>query len=77
LQLEEIKLDLIEKQFKNTTDKATADALREQFLIQQSIVDAYNEEIKTRQQVEPTILVNEKEKAKLLQKEYLTLLQHK
>ena len=49
LQLEEIKLDLIEKQFKNTTDKATADALREQFLIQQSIVDAYNEEIKTRQ----------------------------
>ena len=70
LQLEEIKLDLIEKQFKNTTDKATADALREQFLIQQSIVDAYNEEIKTRQQVAPTILVNEKEKAKLLQKEF-------
>lgn len=49
IQQEEVKLALIEKQFKNTTDKATADALREQFLIQQSIVDAYNEEIKTRQ----------------------------
>jgi hypothetical protein len=49
IQQEEVKLALIEKQFKNTTDKATVDALREQFLIQQSIVDAYNEEIKTRQ----------------------------
>jgi tape measure domain-containing protein len=71
LQLEEIKLDLIEKQFKNTTDKATADALREQFLIQQSIVDAYNEEIKTRQaaSVIPPI-EDEKAKAKLLKQEY-------
>jgi len=70
IQQEEIKLDLIEKQFKNTTDKATADALREQFLIQQSVVDAYKEEIKTREQANPEIIVNEKEKAKLLQKEY-------
>ncbi len=70
IQQEEIKLDLIEKQFKNTTDKATADALREQFLIQQSVVDAYKEEIKIREQANPEIIVNEKEKAKLLQKEY-------
>jgi len=70
IQQEEIKLDLIEKQFKNTTDKATADALREKYLIQQSIVDAYKEEIKTREQVDPAVIVNEKEKAKLLQKEY-------
>jgi tape measure domain-containing protein len=70
IQQEEVKLALIEKQFKNTTDKATADALREQFLIQQSIVDAYNEEIKTRNQSTAEIIVDEKERAKLLKQEY-------
>jgi tape measure domain-containing protein len=60
IQQEEIKLDLIEKQFKNTTDKATADALREQFLIQQSVIDAYKEEIKTREQANAVPIIDPK-----------------
>jgi len=60
VQQEEVKLALIEKQFKNTTDKATADALREQYLIQQSVVDAYKEEIKTREQANAVPIVDPK-----------------
>jgi len=78
VQQEEIKLDLIEKQFKNTTDKATADALREQFLIQQSVIDAYKEEIKTREQANAVPIVDPKaakEAQKFEEKQYARKLQ--